>query len=58
MPVVRISDDLYRRLQKYAKPLEDSVSDVIERILYDYETYSNKSNTPICTQLPDPFEPE
>src|SRR4051812_31117346 len=37
MPVVRISDELFRRLQRHATPLVDGVSDVLERILDQYE---------------------
>lgn len=37
MPVVRISDEVYKRLQKLATPLTDSVSDVLKRVLDENE---------------------
>src|SRR6266571_6815334 len=36
-PVVRISDDVFRRLQRLGEPLVDSPSTVIERVLDHYE---------------------
>ncbi|WP_228061800.1 T4SS efffector SepA family protein [[Phormidium] sp. LEGE 05292] len=37
MPVVRIPDPLYKRLQAIAVPFEDTPITVIERLLNDYE---------------------
>src|SRR6266498_4014857 len=37
MPVVRISDELFERLQRHAVPLVDSFGDVLDRILNEYE---------------------
>ena len=33
MPVIRVSDEVYRELQKLAVPLEDSPDDVLRKIL-------------------------
>ena len=40
MPVVRISDELFKRLQAHAAPLVDSVSDVLARMVDAYEGIS------------------
>jgi len=37
MPVVRISDDVFARLQTHAEPLVDSINDVLVKILNTYE---------------------
>ena len=37
MPVVRVPDELFARLQRHAVPLVDSVADVLQRILDQYE---------------------
>jgi predicted transcriptional regulator len=37
-PVIRISDEVFRRLQKLSEPLVDTPSSVIERVLAHYET--------------------
>ncbi|MCC6929490.1 MAG: hypothetical protein IT359_10915 [Gemmatimonadaceae bacterium] len=37
-PVIRISDELFRRLQAYGRPLVDTPASVIERILDTYES--------------------
>jgi hypothetical protein len=37
MPVIRVSDATFDRLKAHAVPLEDSASDVIERVLDGYE---------------------
>ena len=36
-PVIRISDDVFRRLQRLSEPLVDTPSSVIERVLAHYE---------------------
>src|SRR5687768_4549713 len=38
MPVIRISDELFRRLQNLASPLVDTPASVIERLLNSYES--------------------
>lgn len=43
MPVVRIPDDLFERLQRHAVPLVDTTTSVIARILDDYERSVGKS---------------
>ena len=37
-PVIRISDELFRRLQAYGRPLVDTPASVIERVLDAYES--------------------
>src|SRR5262245_43150408 len=37
-PVIRIPDDVFRRLQRVATPLVDSPADVVERLISFYET--------------------
>lgn len=37
-PVIRIPDDVFRRLQRVATPLVDSPADVVERLIAFYET--------------------
>lgn len=43
MPVIRISDEVYGRLQKHATPFVDSPASVIERLLDAYETNQRQS---------------
>lgn len=43
MPVIRISDSVYKRLQKYATPFEDSPGDVVERLLDRIEGKQTRS---------------
>ena len=45
VPVIRLSDDVFRRLQKYATPLVDNVNDVVGRILDEYEGASSSDGT-------------
>jgi hypothetical protein len=45
MPVIRISDDVFRRLQKHATPLVDSTNDVLRRILDVYESRRGQAQT-------------
>src|SRR5438552_1897994 len=42
MPVVRLSDEVFERLQRHAVPLVDSTSDVMARILDHYESSSGR----------------
>ena len=35
--IIRIRPEVFKRLQKYAEPLNDTPSSVIEKILDDYE---------------------
>ncbi len=44
-PVIRISDKIFKRLQKYAKPLVDTPGSVIEKILDHYENCNDNLNT-------------
>jgi hypothetical protein len=37
MPTIRISDDVFRRLQRHATPLVDGINDVLRRILDEFE---------------------
>ena len=37
MPLIRVADDVFRRLQKHATPLVDSTNDVLRRVLDAYE---------------------
>lgn len=45
-PVIRISDKLFTRLEKYAIGFSDSPSAVIERILDEYENLEKDQRTP------------
>jgi len=44
MPVIRISDDLFRRLQKLATPLVDTPASVIERLL---DLHPRQTSSPV-----------
>lgn len=46
MPVIRVPDDVFRRLQRIATPLVDTPASVIERLL-DFHESSQSSNTPL-----------
>lgn len=48
MPVVRIPDELFERLQVHAKPFVDSPASVIERLLDFYETKKKGDRAPIA----------
>ena len=51
MPVVRISDELFARLQQHAEPLVDSVSDVICKLVDHFESREEtKSSMDITPQ--------
>lgn len=51
MPVIRVSDDVFRRLKAHAEPLVDSASDVIVRLLDEIEG----STEPKSVSNPDQF---
>ncbi len=52
--VIRISDSIFRRLQKLATPFEDSPANVIERLLdhYDGVNFKEKQNVVTDTAIP------
>jgi len=54
MPVVRISDDVFQRLQRHAEPLVDSISDVLTKVLNGFEKYQQLQGS----QVTDPGSPE
>src|SRR5438552_554747 len=55
MPVVRISDDVFQRLQRHANPLVDSVSDVLTRVLDGYEQHQESNGaTPLVSKTATP----
>lgn len=56
MPVVRISDETFGRLQKVAIPLEDTIDSVIARVLDEYEGAKSQSSQPSTQQIQSPKE--
>jgi XisH protein len=56
MPVIRIPDELYERLQKHASPFVDTPATVIERLLNAYET--NQSGTVAKTRSHESTSPK
>lgn len=66
MPVIRISDQAFSRLQKLAEPFVDTPGSVIERILDHYEKNRNKNGpvapinlaSPPLGEPPEPYEEE
>ena len=51
MPVIRISDDNFERLQKWAKPLVDSADDALGKVLDAAEVRRNYRDISIETSL-------
>ena len=51
MPVIRISDDNFERLQKWAKPLVDSADDALGKVLDAAEVHRNYRDMSIETSL-------
>jgi hypothetical protein len=51
--VIRVPEDVYRRLQKFAQPFEDTPASVIERVLTYYEAHhiSASSVSPTSSNL-------
>ena len=49
-PVIRISDSVFKKLQKLAEPFVDSPSSVIEKLLEEYEKKNNVYNTKILVK--------
>ncbi|MBP1468624.1 hypothetical protein EYB53_023120 [Candidatus Chloroploca sp. M-50] len=45
MPVIRIPDPLYKRLQNLAVPFEDTPITVIERLVEEYESRQDKKSS-------------
>ncbi len=52
MPQIAISEQNYRRLQAFARPFEDTVDDVLERLLHSAE--ANPPPGPAADRLPQP----
>jgi len=55
MPVIRISDEVYRELQKFAVPLEDSPDDVLRRIfkISPRQASLTAATTRLATRTPE-----
>jgi hypothetical protein len=54
MPVIRIPDSLYERLQKHAVPFVDTPATVIERLVSAYETSQSPTNSDTRNRDPAP----
>jgi hypothetical protein len=54
-PVVRISDEVFSRLQQLAQPLVDSVNDVISRLLDEHDNEGGKMNVAETTKPEAPI---
>jgi len=57
MKKIEISDELYARLQKYAKPFEDKPEDIIKMLLDAYENKKKKKIPEIGIKGYDPLNP-
>ncbi|MCH7954335.1 MAG: hypothetical protein IIC40_01195 [Candidatus Marinimicrobia bacterium] len=63
-PTIRIPDDIYKRLQKLAKPFVDTPAAIIERLLdfndnyYKMEMKPSSDDTGISVRKLDPNSPE
>jgi hypothetical protein len=53
MPVVRLPDSLYRRLQEHAEPFVDTPANVIERLLDAYESHTTLTDSEVISDGPE-----
>lgn len=57
MPVIRIPDEVFRRLQNLATPLVDTPASVIERLLDSHESNGGTNTLPVGSHQPGATNP-